>query len=268
MGVKRCPICKKELDIFRPEMWAYKSGKVGYVRYFCSWKCLRENEKRTEGVKYKVERTGKGGDRIELAKELLKAYAEEGIRPIRFMEMKGYKNPDQALYELKKTVRAKDPELYAMFPGRMVKPKKKEPETPEQTPVVKVDGPLKIEAQEPEKVEVVPVPMVQTVADATERVRDYFRDELNVELVYDPSIAEEYKREQAEKQKITKPVNYDGFDVTAIRHYAYGELYRDEKHNCIDWRTPKGEEVSMTLDSWKTFAKDLQRALRVLGVDA
>lgn len=275
MGVKRCPICKKELDIFRPEMWAYKSGKVGYVRYFCSWKCLRENEKRTEGVKYKVERTGKGGDRIELAKELLKAYAEEGIRPIRFMEMKGYKNPDQALYELKKTVRAKDPELYAMFPGRMVKPKKKEPETPEQyqvvktangmmhninrnppppqqppeqVPTVKVDGPLQIETAEPEQVEVVPVPTVQ--------------------LVYDPSIAEEYKREQAEKQKITKPVNYDGFDVTAIRHYAYGELYRDEKHNCIDWRTPKGEEVSMTLGSWKTFAKDLQRALRVLGVDA
>ena len=182
--------------------------------------------------------------------------AVDGGNPLNFLRELGSSNPCDCWKKIKKGLEQADPELYAKLPERLPRVKKnnnplfakaKKPEVPEQVPTVKVDGPLQIETKEPEQVEVVPVPTVQ--------------------LVYDPSIAEEYKREQAEKQKITKPVNYDGFDVTAIRHHAYGELYRDEKYNRIDWRTPDGEEVSMKPEAWKAFIKDLPRALRVLGVD-
>ena len=87
-----------------------------------------------------------------------------------------------------------------------------------------------------------------------------------VVLVEDPSIAEEYRAEQAEKQKITKPVNYDGLDIAAIRHPELGEFYYDKKFNSIDWRTEGGDEVSMSPMYWKKLIKELPRILTVLGV--
>lgn len=207
---------------------------------------------------------------LEQKKEAVRI-AIKGGDPVNYLRVCGSRDPGQMWAMIRAKLRKDNPEIFLKLPKPEVKQKEEAPEQyqvvktangmmhninrnppqppqpPEQVPTVKVDGPLQIETKEPEQVEVVPVPTVQ--------------------LVYDPSIAEEYKREQAEKQKITKPVNYDGFDVTAIRHHAYGELYRDEKYNRIDWRTPDGEEVSMKPEGWKAFIKDLPRALRVLGVD-
>ena len=61
-------------------------------------------------------------------------------------------------------------------------------------------------------------------------------------------------------------VRTDDFIVCCIRNHSFGELYRDEKRECIDWRSPNGEEVSMSMESWKSFAADLPRALHLLGV--
>lgn len=180
---------------------------------------------------------------LEQKKEAVRI-AIKGGDPVNYLRVCGSRDPGQMWAMIRAKLRKDNPEIFLKLPKPEVKQKE---EAPEQVPTVKVDGPLQIETAEPDQVEVVPVPTVQ--------------------LVYDPSIAEEYKREQGERQKITKPVNYDGFDVTAIRHHAYGELYRDEKYNRIDWRTPEGEEVSMTPEGWKAFIKDLPRALRVLGVD-
>jgi len=73
---------------------------------------------------------------------------------------------------------------------------------------------------------------------------------------------------EAEKPKITRPVSFEGYEVTAVRRKAIGEFYADKKFNCIDWRTEYGEEVSMTPDGWKEFAHEIPHILRILGVDA
>ena len=124
----------------------------------------------------------------------------------------------------------------------------------------------------------------------------------NVVLVEDPSIAEEYRAEQKakeegtladavkgmadaasqffgacedmglkmeepEKPKITRPVNYMGLDITAVRHPDLGEFYYDKKFNSIDWRTEGGDEVSMGPVFWKCLVNELPKIIAVLGVD-
>lgn len=47
-GKHICPICKKVFYTQTAE-WEYKVGSKQGKIYFCTWKCLRENEK-TEGT--------------------------------------------------------------------------------------------------------------------------------------------------------------------------------------------------------------------------
>lgn len=98
---------------------------------------------------------------------------------------------------------------------------------PEEVPAVKVDGALRIETPEAKQIQVAEVP---------------------------------------EKPKISKPVNYDGLDVSAVRHPELGEFYYDLKFKCIDWRTHEGDEISMSPQAWKNLYYDLPKILRALGV--
>jgi len=51
---KKCKICGKEFIPQIDEIWAYKKkDKYGNPVYFCSWHCLREQERRTEKPKQK-----------------------------------------------------------------------------------------------------------------------------------------------------------------------------------------------------------------------
>lgn len=56
-------------------------------------------------------------------------------------------------------------------------------------------------------------------------------------------------------------------EITALRHKNYGEFYRDHDHNCIDWRTPCGDEMSLSVDAWKKLIRDLPEIIRQLGVE-
>lgn len=66
-----------------------------------------------------------------------------------------------------------------------------------------------------------------------------------------------------------KPEIAPGFEleITALRHKNYGEFYRDHDHNCIDWRTPGGDEMSLSVDAWKKLIRDLPEIIRQLGVE-
>ena len=37
----RCSECRKTVETFTPEDWAYKMQHNGYIKRFCSWKCLQ-----------------------------------------------------------------------------------------------------------------------------------------------------------------------------------------------------------------------------------
>lgn len=125
-----------------------------------------------------------------------------------------------------------------------------------------------------------------------------------VELVYDESIAEEYRKEQmnkAEEHKETqagtewtdaaevygiavdmeddkpirpeKPLNVirgikaEDAQVTAIRFPGLGEFYFDSKYGTVDWRSNEGEEISLTPADWAVLANRIPEMLKLLGAD-
>ena len=106
-------------------------------------------------------------------------------------------------------------------------------------------------------------------------------EEPKVELVYDESIAEKYKREQEAKKveavdyeaamKDLKPLNIingeeaGDVQVTGIRT-ALGEFRYDRPYRTIDWRHEElGEEISLPPEDWKKLAEEIPRVLRLLG---
>ena len=107
-----------------------------------------------------------------------------------------------------------------------------------------------------------------------------------VELVYDPEIAEEYRREQEQKKaneearaeeliKSLPPVNVgteapdesEVWHTAAIRNNEWGTFYFDDKYRTIDWRHPGGEEISLPLADWKRLPELIPQILHVLGAE-
>ena len=77
------------------------------------------------------------------------------------------------------------------------------------------------------------------------------------------------QRLAAAMSSIKVPEIAPGFEleVTAVRNKNYGEFYRDHDHNCIDWRTPCGDEMSLGVEAWKKLIRDLPEILKQLGVE-
>ena len=93
-------------------------------------------------------------------------------------------------------------------------------------PQVKVDGALRIETPEANKIEIVETP------ENTKRVIKRRGD----------------------------------FEISAIRDAELGEFYYDIKYNSIDWRAPDGTEVSIPPRHWKQLHEKLPQILHILGV--
>ena len=115
------------------------------------------------------------------------------------------------------------------------------------------------------------------------------KEETKVKLVYDPDIAEEYRREQAQKAaneqaraeelKLKPGGNYrlsvektpetkkHLWRTAAVRNEILGVFYYDEKHNSVDWRHPMGEEISLPPADWNLLAQSLGKIMHVLGVE-
>lgn len=53
--MKKCRVCGKTFDVLWPEMWRYKRGTDAKYTYFCSWKCLREHDRKAEEKKMEKE---------------------------------------------------------------------------------------------------------------------------------------------------------------------------------------------------------------------
>lgn len=110
------------------------------------------------------------------------------------------------------------------------------------------------------------------------------KEKPKVELVYDESIAEEYRREQAQKEANEKAreeamtaersrIEIQGADerdlwqTAAIRNKKMGTFYYDEKYRTIDWRHPAGEEISLPPEDWKWLGDHINEILIALGVE-
>ena len=54
--IRRCPICKKKFEVLWCDLWAYKRKKYGGggYTYYCSWKCMREDERKHAKIRRPV----------------------------------------------------------------------------------------------------------------------------------------------------------------------------------------------------------------------
>ena len=66
---------------------------------------------------------------------------------------------------------------------------------------------------------------------------------------------------------LDRPVLYSGFVVTAVEG-EYGRYFHDKTSmgDYIDYESKDGDELSMTIDQWRAFLKELHHAAVVLGV--
>lgn len=148
-------------------------------KWFCSWGCLRADERGEKPMKHNKQE--------EVALKLVEAM-ENGADPIEYLKGQGYGNPEKAYQNIKYRCRDKAPELYARFPKRREDRKAEE----------RILGRPR---EDFTKAEPEPEP------------------EEKIELVYDPSIAEEYRREQeAKKQGGYRP---------AITQQEWGEIRQE-----------------------------------------
>ena len=72
-----------------------------------------------------------------------------------------------------------------------------------------------------------------------------------------------------EKPKITKAVNYDGFNVRAVEG-NFGSYHFQEINGkqWIDYENRDGaDELSMTVDQWRGFLAEIRKAGLILGVE-
>ena len=122
--MKVCPVCGKEFYVPDSSKWVYQ--RRGHL-FFHSWGCLRKYDE--DPSKYKEERSQPMNNRMEIARQLGEA-VDKGENPTKFLKDLGYKNPQQALTDLRRLAKEKDPELYEKIRSKKTEQQtEKEPET-------------------------------------------------------------------------------------------------------------------------------------------
>ena len=205
----------------------------GFISPRATWQRLQLNElRRSQKDVEKGEFIMKGIMTPETEQEAIRI-ALEGGDPKKYLAQKGSKSPEKLWFYIKTKLKARDPETYDRLPDLRKNRGKKPQDTP---PVVKVDGPMTIQAETPEKI---------VIAEPLDKGFP-----------------------KAQKEKITKPVSYDGFHVRGIEGefgtYIYSET---ESAKYIDYDSKDDDQLSMTIEQWRGFVGELKRAFAVLGVE-
>ena len=229
--MKTCPVCGKRHVVMWPEFWPYRRGEV----FFCSQNCMDVDYYRTMNTLKQLHRMRKEGNKMATKLTLEQKrksveIAKSGKSPLPYLKECGARNPSTSWETIRnnylKTHKGED------LPKSFRQPAKAEP-----VDTVKVTGPLKIETPEGNQVHVIKTPEKKT------------DDELKKPL-----------------EKIVGPCHIDRFLITAIKHTELGEFYYDKKFQKLDWRTPEGDEVSMSPNEWTNLLNELPHVLRILGV--
>ena len=166
--ITNCPVCGKLTCIHWPEHWVYKRGKA----YYCSEQCLdvsvvRDTKTLTELHRRRKELVAMANGRRyikpEERDEALELYKDSGKQAaVDYLTKIGIPNPEKCLKNL--LARFKDTAPAA---------------------TVKVDGPIRIETNEPEKVEIVESPeqdndyLFTTAAVRNKRLGTFYYDDKN-----------------------------------------------------------------------------------------
>ena len=205
--VINCPVCGKLTCIHWPEHWIHRRGAT----FYCSDNCLQVDlVKDTKLLNSSLKRR-KSKVKAIVNEEQRKHAVEialSGGDPRPFLSDCGSKNPEKLWSDIRIRLRKTDPVTYDKLPARIhgAKPGPK-PKTAGdamiamkeaadnffsqcedmglkmETPTVKVDGPIRIETKEPEKVEIVESPehdndyLFTTAAVRNKRLGTFYYDD-------------------------------------------------------------------------------------------
>lgn len=146
------------------------------------------------------------------------------------------------------------PEIYAQLPKRIGR------KTADKVPTVKIDGPIRIETPETNKVEVVETPetsLGDAMAGMAAAADEFFQS------------CEDAGLNLNRQEKITQPLCYDGMMVREIEG-LFGRYRRTDIHGAtyVDFENPDGADVmSYTVEQWKKLRVEQVNAFRILGVE-
>lgn len=153
--------------------------------------------------------------------------AIEGKSPFAYLKELGAKSPNSVWHNIKSRL---DPETLAKIPKHPTgwKAPKVDKGMPKKNdvPTVKISGPIVIDAEEAEKVKIVP-----------------------------------------DKQKITKPVNYDGFDMIGVKSKETGFRYEYSQEYKMFHVTVGLDSLDLHVSDWKRLLDELQKVIPILGVE-
>jgi len=251
---KQCPVCGKDIYLRDPTTWAYRRTERWKAVYYCSYGCMRAAERKEGNMKAKY------AEMIDVAI----ACIEKGEDPVEAFEKAGMEKPLTFYGSMKAWARKYAPDKYSKLPKNRQtwknSLKQEEPETAEDAMAGMKNAAEAFLGAMPEA----EVTKVDKLPEAEDRPA--------VELVYDPGIAEEYRREQAEKQaaedgKITKPVCFDGLTVREVEG-EFGKYRREMEYGkeFIRYEGLDGGYATMRPWEWAGFMKELKKAAAVLGV--
>ena len=218
-----CPVCNKRFEVLWPHLWAYKIG----AQPVCTWKCIRTNEKKKEGVN---EVSGKTKVPVEAKKKAIQA-AIDGKDP--YEELSPYTGNPKAMWTyIKMMVKQKDPELYAKLPDLRDRKKQKQ-EEPKQ--------------EEPEQT------LGDVMVDIRETADKFFGECQKMGLL------KEEKPEKPEKQ-MEKRITGLMVEIGDF-HYYPKTGYVDWTP------VGHTDTVSLIVEEWRQVIEDLPAVLRELGVE-
>ena len=225
----RATWCNIQREWLHRKPYEYTDGKPknkGEIKMNGMDKIMADRQKRLEDLK----------NRINDGRGIRAALADMGYTG---------RSAGQVYRQIKNYAQENDPEAFAMLPEKI-----SDEDTPVRTdaPTLKVDGPLKIETPEANRVQVVETP---------EGCSGLFHGTKGENAA------------AAEKPPVTQPVCYDGMTVREIEG-LFGRYRRTDINGAtyIDFENPDGADIlSYTVDQWRKMRVEQANAFRILGVE-
>lgn len=238
----------------------FLSGK-GLVSPWGTWFRLQKEELHRSGSAITDGKGKKNMGRFKDRKAMLEAIVAEieaERDPIRMLDERGYTAASGSYTEAKCWAKKHAPELFEKLPQNIRHWKFQHGLTGRNMGVKDTAPAAEPEAADQDPEDAAAEPAAEDPAD------DPLED---LGLTDELPFTDPEEEPEPVKPAITRPVNYMGYDVTAIRSQEFGEFYYDHKFHCIDWRTEGGDEISLSPQGWKNLIEELPHILRVLGVD-
>ena len=109
----RCKHCGKPISILHPSQWGYKvRNKKGGWNYFCTWKCLRADErKEPKPAQTEEQEKETKNNRVQVLEEMMDAVSD-GRDVYDYLRDMGYTDPKDTLRRLRITAKKEAPKLY------------------------------------------------------------------------------------------------------------------------------------------------------------